>query len=93
MMSFQCYNETIATCTHLLHKFIGKSTPEFLASVEKLATEFPRATQLGRRESVSRTGGAPAYVSYTYELYAESAAEIVAFVKYTATLADVKVIL
>ena len=76
-----------------VHKFIGKHTPAFQASVEKLETEFPRATRVGRRESVGRHGGPPQYVSYTFELFAESAEEIVRFIQFTAGLVDVKVIL
>ena len=69
-----------------VHKFIGLKTEAFLLAVGQLEANFPQAVRTNRREA---TG----YVALTYELTADSAAEIIALWRATADLPDLKIIL
>ncbi len=71
------------------HKFIGRKTEAFAASVAVFEQRFPRAARTGERES----GGGAAYLAYTYELLADSPDEIIELVRATAEIADLKMIL
>lgn len=75
-----------------VHKFIGHQTPAFAEAVSGLELAFPRAQRVAARESGKMAGGGR-YISYTYELQAQSADEIMALLEATAQLADLKLIL
>lgn len=80
-----------------VHKFIGVKTDAFLAAVAQLEAAFPLARRTGERESSApdASPGTPGrrYLALTYELKANSAAEIIELWKSTANLPDLKMIL
>lgn len=76
--------------THV-HKFIGNKTQSFLLGIEKLEEDIPEITRVGEREKEDGRGGY--YLALTYELYANSADEIIELYQATLALPDLKIIL
>lgn len=70
------------------HKFIGRNTARFTTGVQQLEARFPKL-----KLQTARTSKGEAHLALTYELVADSAAEIIEVLEATGQLEDLHLVL
>ena len=70
------------------HKFIGRNTARFTTSVQALEAKFPKL-----KLQTARTSKGEAHLALTYEIVAESAAEIIEVLEATGRIEDLHLVL
>ena len=75
-----------------VHKIIGRNTPAFEQGIANFEARFPRAVRATRRESQPKAAAAASpsarFISYSFELEADTADEIIELLVFTETIAD-----
>ena len=73
-----------------VHKIIGRNTEAFEHGIATFQARFPRAIRVTRRESQPKVAAADSarFISYSFELEADTADEIIELMAFTETIAD-----